>query len=118
MQDIEELCSRVIIVDHGNIFFDGELAEIIENFGGYKLLRFTFEKTPSCSFDLGEVIERTATSVKLKVPRNKVADVCRAILSNCVVHDFSVEEEPVEEIIRKVFYDHSAEPRHALLKNP
>jgi ABC-2 type transport system ATP-binding protein len=108
MQDIEELCKRVIIVDHGQVFFDGELEEIIENFAGYKLLRFTFEKTPSCSFDLGEVIERTATSVKLKVPRNKVTEACRVILSNCEVHDFSVEEEPIEEIIRQVFHDHAA----------
>ena len=111
MQDIEELCKRVIIIDHGQVFFDGELDEIIENFAGYKLLRFTFEKAPSCSFDAGEVIERTATSVKLKVPRSKVAEACRVILSNCDVHDFSVEEEPIEEIIRQVFYDHGTTGR-------
>jgi ABC-2 type transport system ATP-binding protein len=108
MQDIEELCKRVIIIDHGKVFFDGELDEIIENFAGHKLLQFTFAKTPSCSFDLGEVIERTDTSVKLKVPRNKVTEACRVILANCEVHDFSVEEEPIEEIIRQVFHDHAA----------
>ena len=111
MQDIEELCNRVIIIDHGQVFFDGELAEIIENFAGYKLLQFTFERTPTCSFESGEIIERTATSVKLKVPRSKVAEACRAILSNCEVHDFSVEEEPIEEIIRKVFHDHAVARR-------
>ena len=111
MQDIEELCKRVIIIDHGQVFFDGALEEIIENFAGHKLLRFTFDKTPSCSFEPGEIIERTETSVKLKVPRNKVAEACRHILSNCEVHDFSVEEEPIEEIIRQVFYDHAAASR-------
>jgi ABC-2 type transport system ATP-binding protein len=111
MQDIEELCRRVVIIDHGQVFFDGELEAIIENFAGYKLLQFTFEQTPSCSFDLGEVIERTATSVKLKVPRSKVTEACRIILSNCEVHDFSVEEQPIEEIIRQVFYDHAASDR-------
>jgi ABC-2 type transport system ATP-binding protein len=111
MQDIEELCKRVIIIDHGQVFFDGELDEIIEKFAGYKLLRFTFEKTPSCSFDTGEVIERTATSVKLRVPRSKVAEACRVILSSCDVRDFSVEEEPIEEIIRQVFYDHATTGR-------
>ena len=111
MQDIEELCRRVVIIDHGQVFFDGELEAIIENFGGYKLLQFTFEQTPSCSFDLGDVIERTATSVKLKVPRSKVTEACRIILSNCEVHDFSVEEQPIEEIIRQVFYDRAASDR-------
>src|ERR1700680_3842537 len=111
MQDIEELCRRVIIIDHGQVFFDGALEEIIENFAGHTLLRFTFEKTPSCSFETGEVIERTETSVKLKVPRNKVTEACRVILSNCLVHDFSVEEEPIEEIIRQVFHEHAAAGR-------
>src|SRR6201987_2114562 len=109
MQDIEELCKRVIIIDHGQVFFGGELDEIIANFAGHKLLRFTFEKTPSCSFDhLGELTERTETSIKLKVQRSKVTEACRVILSNCEVHDFSVEEEPIEEIIRQVFHDHAA----------
>jgi ABC-2 type transport system ATP-binding protein len=109
MQDIEELCKRVIIIDHGQVFFDGQLDEIIENFAGHKLLRFTFEEAPSCSFDhLGEVTERTETSIKLKVQRSKVTEACRVILSNCEVHDFSVEEEPIEEIIRQVFHDHAA----------
>ncbi len=113
MQDIEELCNRVIVIDHGQVFFDGELADIIEKFGGFKLLRFTFEKDATCSFETGEVIERTATSVKLKVPRNKVTEACRTILSNCEVHDFSVEEEPVEEIIRQLFYEHATAFRTA-----
>jgi len=113
MQDIEELCKRVIIIDHGQVFFDGELGDIIEKFGGFKLLRFTFETTPTCSFESGEVIERTATSVKLKVPRNRVTEACRTILSNCEVHDFSVEEEPIEEIIRQVFHEHATARRSA-----
>jgi ABC-2 type transport system ATP-binding protein len=107
MQDIEELCRRVIIIDHGQVFFDGELAEIIEKFAGYKLLQFVFAEPSSCTFNLGEIVERTKTSVKLKVQRDKVAEVCRAILSNCEVQDFSVEEEPIEEIIRQVFHDHA-----------
>jgi ABC-2 type transport system ATP-binding protein len=110
MQDIEELCKRVIIIDHGQVFFDGALGEIIQNFGGYKLLRFTFDRSPACSFDVGEIIERTATSVRLKVPRDKVTEACRTILSNCHVRDFSVEEEPIEDIIRELFRRHELPP--------
>ena len=104
MQDIEELCPRVIIIDHGQVFFDGKLEKIIEKFAGYKLLQFTFSQVPSCSFD-AEIVEKNGNSVKLKVEREKVTEVCRDILSNCPVQDFSVEEEPIEEIIRQVFYN-------------
>jgi ABC-2 type transport system ATP-binding protein len=109
MQDIEELCPRVIIIDHGQVFFDGKLEQIIEKFAGYKLLQFTFSQIPSCSFEMGEVVEKNGNSVKLKVEREKVTEVCRDILSNCPVQDFSVEEEPIEEIIRQVFYNRAEE---------
>ena len=44
MQDIQELCHRVLVIDHGKIFFDGPLDEIVDRFSGYKILSLTFEK--------------------------------------------------------------------------
>src|SRR5581483_1671098 len=45
MQDIEELCRRVLVIDHGRIFFDGPLDEIVDRFSGYKILSLTFESS-------------------------------------------------------------------------
>src|SRR5438093_878510 len=39
MQDIEALCERVIIIDHGKIFYDGPLSSIIDRFATHKILR-------------------------------------------------------------------------------
>src|SRR5829696_5916092 len=44
MQDIRELCDRVIISDHGTIFFDGPLDAIIDRFSGHKVITLTFEE--------------------------------------------------------------------------
>ncbi len=38
MADIQELCRRVIIIDHGAIFFDGSLSEVIDRFADFKLV--------------------------------------------------------------------------------
>src|SRR5258707_8144788 len=38
MADIQELCRRVIIIDHGAIFFDGLLSEVIDRFADFKLI--------------------------------------------------------------------------------
>src|SRR4051812_20262672 len=38
MADIQELCRRVIIIDHGTIFFDGSLSEIVDRFADSKLV--------------------------------------------------------------------------------
>src|SRR6185503_17628523 len=38
MTDIQELCRRVIIIDHGSIFFDGQLSEVLDRFADFKLV--------------------------------------------------------------------------------
>jgi ABC-2 type transport system ATP-binding protein len=108
MQDIEELCHRVIIIDHGKIFFDGPLNAIIDRFSGSKILSLTFEDRAERDFArYGEVIEQTAVSVQLKVPRAKVTETCRQLLENCKVTDINVQELPVEDVIRQLFGERS-----------
>jgi ABC-2 type transport system ATP-binding protein len=104
MQDIEALCERVIIIDHGKIFFDGPLTSIIDRFSGHKILSLTFERAVNRDFSaFGEVIEQTPVSVQLKVPRAKVTETCRQLLEACDVSDINVQELPVEEVIRQLF---------------
>ena len=104
MGDIEELCQRVIIIDHGKLFFDGPLASIVDRFSGHKLLRLTFLRETEGRFEeLGEVLERSPLGVRLRVPRVKVADVCRDALASWPVVDLSVEDVSVEEVIRRLF---------------
>src|SRR6266436_1964984 len=104
MQDIEELCHRVLIIDHGKIFFDGPLTEIVDRFSVYKVVSLTFKANPPCDFSrFGEVIEQTPMSVQIKVPRAKVTETTRELLQACDVSDINVQEVPVEEVIRQLF---------------
>jgi ABC-2 type transport system ATP-binding protein len=104
MQDIQELCHRVLVIDHGKIFFDGPLAEIVDRFSGYKILTLTFEKEGTRDLSaFGEIIEQTPVSVQLKVPRAKVTETCRRVLDACDVSDINVQEVPVEDVIRQLF---------------
>jgi ABC-2 type transport system ATP-binding protein len=114
MQDIEELCHRVIIIDHGRIFFDGALDDIIDRFSGFKILSLTFEKAVTRDFArFGEVIEQTPVSVQLKVPRAKVTETCREMLEACDVSDINVQELPVEDVIRQLFGERRAQNQAA-----
>ena len=104
MQDIEELCARVIIIDHGRIFYDGPLASIIDRFATHKEVSFQISGDKVCDFgSLGEVLEKTARGVRLRVARAEVMDVCRTVLGQCTVTDLSVTDPPVEEVIRQLF---------------
>ena len=114
MQDIEALCRRVIIIDHGKIFFDGPLNTIIDRFSGHKIVSLTFENKGQRNFsEFGEVIEQTPMSVQLKVPRAQVTDTCRQLLSACSVTDINVQELPVEDVIRQLFGEKSKQNRAA-----
>src|SRR5438045_3072746 len=114
MLDIEELCHRVLIIDHGKIFFDGPLAQIIDRFSGYKILSLTFETERTRDLSVfGEIIEQTPVSVQLKVPRAKVTETCRQLLDACDVSDINVQEVPVEEVIRQLFGERQDERRAA-----
>ncbi|MGC3989324.1 MAG: ATP-binding cassette domain-containing protein [Chthoniobacteraceae bacterium] len=116
MQDIEELCQRVIIIDHGKIFFDGPLEAIIDRFATHKILSLGFGDSATRDFrEFGEVLEQDAQTVKLKVPRAKVTEVCRQLLGRHQVTDINVQEIPVEEVIRQLFGEHQAETAAAEL---
>src|SRR5436853_1508630 len=104
MQDIEELCHRVLVIDHGKIFFDGPLAQIIDRFSGRKILSLTFEKEATRDLSaFGEVTEQTPVSVQLKVPRAQVTETCRQLLEACDVSDINGQEVPVQDVVRQLF---------------
>ena len=56
--------------------------------------------------------------MQLKVPRAKVTEVCRQLLSACSVSDINVQELPVEEVIRQLFGERSAENRAPAEETP
>jgi ABC-2 type transport system ATP-binding protein len=107
MADIQELCSRVIIIDKGKIFFDGLLSEVVDRFADSKLVTIQCEaadgKAPADLAKYGEIVEQTPESVKLKVKRDRVIPVCKALLDELPVKDIDIQEVPIEEVIRRIF---------------
>lgn len=107
MADIEELCDRVVIIDHGSIFFDGRLADVIDRFADHKVITLHSPDAGSCPKEqlagYGEVIELAPDRVRLKVKRDRVIAACKALLDELPVRDIDIEEVPVEDIIRQLF---------------
>jgi len=107
MADIQELCQRVIIIDHGTIFFDGRLSDVVDRFADSKLVTFQCEAGANCSAEslgkYGEVVEHTPGSIRLKVKRERVIPVCKALLDELPVTDIDIQEVPIEEVIRRIF---------------
>jgi ABC-2 type transport system ATP-binding protein len=107
MADIQELCERVIIIDKGTIFFDGKLSSVLDRFADHKVITIRLGGPMTLSEvelkHLGDVVENSATSVKLKVKRERVTTVCKELLDRLPVMDIDIEEVPIEEVIRTIF---------------
>jgi len=107
MADIQELCERVIIIDRGQLFFDGKLDDIVDRFADFKLITIHCEGAAECAPEtlqkFGEVVEQNTGSIKLKVKRDRVVPVCKALLDELPVQDLDIEEVPIEEVIRNIF---------------
>jgi ABC-2 type transport system ATP-binding protein len=105
MQDIQELCDRVIIVNHGQIIFDDQLRLLVERYSRTKRLRLVFEREVSREEveRFGECLACEGLSATIEVPRERSAQVAAAVLTQLPVADIAIEEMEAEEIIRELF---------------
>jgi len=105
MDDIEHLCKRVIIIDNGHIMFDGALSMLVEKFAAEKMITLKFsEKTDKQDLELmGIITDFTSEQVSIRVPRNKIASIAGDCLQRFPVTDITIEEVPIEDIIRQIF---------------
>ncbi len=105
MEDVEALCKRVIIIDHGEIRYDGALSDLMDTYVDHKVLTITFT-APVEKKDLekyGEVHEYAPLRVVLHTTKDEVKKSAAAILTKLPVDDILIDEVPVEDVIRKIF---------------
>jgi ABC-2 type transport system ATP-binding protein len=105
MRDVEALCSRVLVITHGRLVYDGPLSGITEQFGREKLVKLHFAEAPppGSMQAYGEVVRREGPVVDLKVDRTRVAEVLACILDRFTVVDMSVQDPPLDQMIARVF---------------
>jgi ABC-2 type transport system ATP-binding protein len=107
MADIQALCDRVIIIDHGIIFFDGRLADIVDRFADSKLVTIQCAAGVNCTAEhlakYGEILEQASGRIQLKIKRDRVIPACKALLDQLPVSDIDIQEVPIEEVIRQIF---------------
>jgi len=85
MDDVQELCKRIIVINSGQIVYDGSLRQLIERYGKNKTLKLVFNGKVRKS-DLGvfgEVVEfqKDGMAATLSVPRVTHASLAGKILS-------------------------------------
>ncbi len=105
MGDVEALCKRVIIINHGTILFDGLLADLVKRFAPFKVINVIFGEyaDPKKLDGLGEVKHFTYPELTLQVPHNKANAAIAKLMKNFQIEDIRIEDPDIEDIIRDVF---------------
>ncbi len=105
MEDVEQLCDRVIIINHGEIMYDGALEQLLNNYIDHKILEVTFTENVSKEklTKLGKIKEKTTKRVVLEVPKADAKKVAIKLLNSFPVDDILINEMEIDDVIRKIF---------------
>lgn len=105
MDDLIDLARRVIVIDDGQLLFDGALEELVEKFAKEKIIKATLKREDGIADleKIGKVKKLAFPEVVLSVPRSTIAVAAAELLQNFPVDDLTIEEMPIEDVIRKVF---------------
>ncbi|MBN1168770.1 ATP-binding cassette domain-containing protein [Candidatus Woesebacteria bacterium] len=105
MDDVVNLTRRVIVIDNGEIFFDGPLRKLVTDYVKEKTITVNLSgQTDIKDFEtIGQVKKVKFPEVVLVVPRETAAVASAEILQSFPVSDLTVEEEKLESIIQRVF---------------
>jgi ABC-2 type transport system ATP-binding protein len=99
MADVEALCQRVIVIDHGRILFDGDLATLSSRLAAYKEVGVTLAGADADLSAYGEIRARDGDRVTLRVPKEQTPSVTARLLADHTVLDLTVEDPPIEDVI-------------------
>jgi len=103
MADVEALCERVVIIDHGKILFDGDLAALVKRFSPHKTITVELAAGRQDLSAYGEVIEVSGAHVSLRVPQAETPEVAGRLLADLPITDLTVADPPIEAIIDEIF---------------
>lgn len=103
MADVATMASRVIVIDHGSILYDGPLSGLSTRFSSHKTMRIEAHDLPEDLSPFGRVIERSPSRVIIEVERGQVSTVAAQLLASATITDLAIDEPPLEDVIERVF---------------
>ncbi len=105
MQDVTELCDRVVVIDHGSKVFDGTIESLTSRFSGTRVVTLVLsEKVEEADLEkYGNVLSLEEGEAQVEIKREETAAIVAGLLQTMPVLDVRIEEPSMEEIVRRLF---------------
>ena len=111
LSDIEELCRRILIIDKGRILFDGDLQEMKKRLAKFNQVKFFLKDRAQVSkLSLVttdgiscERVDELTYLMRFEPDQHSSAEVIRTLVNTLEVRDIIVEEEPIEDIVKRIY---------------
>jgi ABC-2 type transport system ATP-binding protein len=108
LSDVEKLCERVLIIDHGKLLFDGALNELKTRFGGRRELVVDLaEDYDDVTVPGAEVIARDGPRVSYAFDRDELtaSELIHRVSGLYRIRDLEVREPQIEATVRRIYED-------------
>ena len=112
LNDIEELCNRIIIIDSGKKIYDGELEGVKEQFGYLTTIEIqlkdksNIEKINFARFkDDDFKLNMKESKINITFNKNNIssADIIGEVMKKSKVIDFNIKETSIEDIVKTMY---------------
>jgi ABC-2 type transport system ATP-binding protein len=113
LDDIEELCRRIMIIDHGRLLYDGPLDLLRQRLLRIKQVTFALKDSDALQqasldtfcrdgMEMDQIDELT---FRIRFDRTKFssAELVRQILDSVEVRDLVIEDEPIEDLVKRIY---------------
>ncbi|HEX8805385.1 MAG TPA: hypothetical protein VF741_00495, partial [Candidatus Aquilonibacter sp.] len=108
LADVERLCRRIVLIDHGRLIYDGDIERIKSEYGTHRTLVLRFEQPTPAPHLQGAVLESNdGCTARFRFDRNRErADLLiRQASERYSLEDVEIEEPDLESIIRRIYVE-------------
>jgi ABC-2 type transport system ATP-binding protein len=108
MADVTALCERIIIIHHGQLKYDGGINDLSRKIAPFKLIGIVLAESNGHDLsEYGEPVQNEEDAEKhyIQVKAEDVTKITSRILSELPVHDITIADPPIEDVIERAFED-------------
>jgi ABC-2 type transport system ATP-binding protein len=101
--DIERLCRRLLVIDHGSLIWDGQIDDLKERYGAERLLIVDLEEAvPPLEIE-GARVEKVDGPRQWLRFRGPAAELTARVAATARLVDLQITEPDIEEIVRRIY---------------